>query len=189
VLGQSVAATHSTQSPAPSQTDPPSSAHAKPDAASVVTQAFEVHVVVAQTVPVGAQSGAVTHATHTPSPSQKLPPWLAQALSTGRFVVPQQPWVHAGRMQSLPAAGQSGVAVHARHASPVPLLDELALAVDCAAPLLLDEVGVAVLPFAAEPPVLDGFALLQPSRSQTLAGANATASAQPVRPIVGATPR
>jgi hypothetical protein len=66
-----VAAAHSTQWPEPSQTDPPASAHGAPAAACVVTQVFEPHATLAQTVPVGAQSTATTHATHVPWPSQK----------------------------------------------------------------------------------------------------------------------
>jgi hypothetical protein len=107
------------QEPLPSQTTPPLSVHAVPLGAGSLPQRWLLHVLVLQTVPVGAQSFAALHCTQVPAPSQIVPPLSLQAVVSGAFAVPQVLASHVADLHAVDGAGQSLAATHPTQA-PLP---------------------------------------------------------------------
>jgi hypothetical protein len=103
------AATHA---PVPSQTVPPPSVHVVPLAAFVVPHTLPVHVLLLQTVPVGAQSDAWLHWTQLPVPSHTDPPLSLQGAPVVASFVPQVLAVHVADLHFVAGMGQSAGALH-----------------------------------------------------------------------------
>ena len=96
-----------TQSPLPSQTVPPLSAHPVPLAVGVDTHALPVHATVAHFVLLSGQSAVATQATHLPLPSQTVP-LSVHGVSAGTSVVVQAPAGARRRGAHGPGGGAVG---------------------------------------------------------------------------------
>jgi hypothetical protein len=106
------AATHV---PLPSQTVPLLSVQAVPFAAFMVPHALPVHVLVLQTVPVGAQSDGWLHWTQLPLPSHTDPPLSLQVALVAAFSTAQALAVHSADLHFVVGSRQSVAALHATH--------------------------------------------------------------------------
>lgn len=113
---QSAVSLHATQVPPPLQTLPPPSEHASPAAVMVgVHVPFASQFGVAHAVPVAGQSLVLTHATHSPFPSQSWPFESLHAVQATALVVVHMPFVHVAVTHSVVGFGQSVPSTHSTH--------------------------------------------------------------------------